>query len=102
MGTVPREKAIPARQFLQNTSLLSAKFGMPDYTDDEGRLITLEYEKFYLITCYTPNSKEGLARIDYRMEFRGISREITYLPSEQTKPVILCGDLNVAHKEIDL
>ena len=80
---------------------LSAKFGMPDYTDDEGRLITLEYEKFYLITCYTPNSKEGLARIDYRMEFEDKLRNYI-LALEQTKPVILCGDLNVAHKEIDL
>ena len=80
---------------------LNAKFGMPDYTDDEGRLITLEYEKFYLITCYTPNSKEGLARIDYRMEFEDKLRNYI-LTLEQTKPVILCGDLNVAHKEIDL
>ena len=74
---------------------------MPDYTDDEGRLITLEYEKFYLITCYTPNSKDGLARIDYRMEFEDKLRNYI-LTLEQTKPVILCGDLNVAHKEIDL
>lgn len=80
---------------------LSVSKGMPDYTDDEGRLITLEYENFYLITSYTPNSKEELARIDYRMDFEDKLR--TYICSlELTKPVILCGDLNVAHKEIDL
>lgn len=80
---------------------LSTVFGMDDYEDDEGRLITLEYENFYLITSYSPNSKEGLARIDYRMDFEDkLRRYITKL--EQTKPVILCGDLNVAHREIDL
>ena len=80
---------------------LNVSTGMPEYTDDEGRLITLEYDSFYLITSYTPNSKEGLARIDYRMDFEDKLR--TYICNlEQTKPVILCGDLNVAHKEIDL
>lgn len=80
---------------------LSTVFGMDGYEDDEGRLITLEYENFYLITSYSPNSKEGLARIDYRMDFENkLRRYITKL--EQTKPVILCGDLNVAHREIDL
>lgn len=80
---------------------LSTVFGMDGYEDDEGRLITLEYENFYLITSYSPNSKEGLVRIDYRMDFEDkLRRYITKL--EQTKPVILCGDLNVAHREIDL
>ena len=80
---------------------LSTVFGMDGYEDDEGRLITLEYENFYLITSYSPNSKEGLARIDYRMDFEDkLRRYITKL--EQAKPVILCGDLNVAHREIDL
>lgn len=80
---------------------LSTVFGMDGYEDDEGRLITLEYENFYLITSYSPNSKEGLARLDYRMDFEDkLRRYITKL--EQTKPVILCGDLNVAHREIDL
>ena len=69
--------------------------------DTEGRLITLEYEKFYLITSYSPNSKEGLARIDYRMDFEDKLRAYM-LKLSQTKPVILCGDLNVAHNEIDL
>ena len=80
---------------------LSVSTGMDDYVDDEGRLITLEYEKFYLITSYSPNSKEGLARIDYRMDFEDKLRAYM-LKLSQTKPVILCGDLNVAHNEIDL
>lgn len=80
---------------------LSVSYGMDNYVDDEGRLITLEYDNFYLITCYTPNSKDGLARIDYRMDFEDLLRAYI-LKLEQTKPVILCGDLNVAHNEIDL
>lgn len=69
--------------------------------DHEGRVITCEYDKFYLVDCYTPNSKEKLARIDYRMEWEDAFR--AYLKKlEQNKPVILCGDLNVAHNEIDL
>ncbi|MBR5521057.1 MAG: exodeoxyribonuclease III [Oscillospiraceae bacterium] len=80
---------------------INVTYGMPDYVDDEGRLITAEYEKFYLITSYTPNSKEELARLDYRMEYEDKLR--TYICKlEETKPVILCGDLNVAHCEIDL
>ena len=80
---------------------LSVATGMDDYVDDEGRLITLEFEKFYLITSYSPNSKEGLARIDYRMDFEDKLRAYM-LKLSQSKPVILCGDLNVAHQEIDL
>ena len=69
--------------------------------DTEGRLITLEFEKFYFITCYTPNAQDGLRRLDYRMQWEDDFRE--YLLSlDKTKPVIFCGDLNVAHKEIDL
>ncbi|KAF1295666.1 exodeoxyribonuclease III [Enterococcus sp. JM4C] len=69
--------------------------------DQEGRLITLEYADFYLITCYTPNSQNELKRLDYRMTWEIAFRE--YLNELKTKkPVILCGDLNVAHKEIDL
>lgn len=72
-----------------------------DEHDKEGRVITLEFEKFYLVNVYTPNSKRGLERLDYRMiwenEFRKFLKEL-----ESTKPVVLCGDLNVAHKEIDL
>ncbi len=69
--------------------------------DTEGRVITLEYETFYLVTCYTPNSQEGLKRLAYRMEWEDELRD--YLLSlDKTKPVIYCGDLNVAHQEIDL
>ena len=69
--------------------------------DHEGRLITLEYEKFFLVCCYTPNAQDGLRRLDYRMDWEDDLRE--YLISlDKTKPVIYCGDLNVAHREIDL
>ena len=69
--------------------------------DTEGRMITLEYETLYLINVYTPNSKDELARLPYRMEWEDDVR--AYLKKlEQTKPVVLCGDLNVAHEEIDL
>ena len=80
---------------------LSIHFGMDDYVDDEGRLITAEYENFYLITSYTPNSKEALARLEYRMDFEDKLRAYM-VKLGKTKPVILCGDLNVAHEEIDL
>ena len=67
----------------------------------EGRVITLEMDKFYLVNCYTPNSKEKLARLDYRMKWEDDFRN--YLINlDSKKPVILCGDLNVAHNEIDL
>ena len=68
--------------------------------DQEGRIITAEYEKFYLVNCYTPNSKRELERLEYRMIWEDEIRK--YLKKlEETKPVIYCGDLNVAHKEID-
>jgi exodeoxyribonuclease-3 len=69
--------------------------------DHEGRVITLEYPEYYVITCYTPNSKDGLLRLDYRMEWE--DAYLAYLKGlEEKKPVIFCGDLNVAHEEIDL
>ncbi len=69
--------------------------------DKEGRVITLEVEKFFFVTCYTPNSQNELARLDYRMEWEDAFR--TYIIGlDKIKPVVLCGDLNVAHKEIDL
>ena len=72
-----------------------------DELDTEGRLITLEYPQFYLITCYTPNAQQGLARIDHRLKWDEAFRE--YLCRlDREKPVIVCGDLNVAHQEIDL
>lgn len=69
--------------------------------DKEGRVITCEYEGFFLVTCYTPNSQRGLARLDYRMEWEEDFRKYLNM-LDQVKPVVLCGDLNVAHKEIDL
>lgn len=69
--------------------------------DTEGRLITLEYPEFYLVTCYTPNAQQELARIDHRLRWDAAFRD--YLKQlDEKKPVIICGDLNVAHKEIDL
>mgnify|MGYP001000665940 FL=1 len=81
---------------------LSIKYGLGiDEHDNEGRAITLEYENFYLVNVYTPNSQRELARLDYRMtwedDFRNYLKEL-----DSIKPVIMCGDLNVAHKEIDL
>ncbi len=69
--------------------------------DQEGRIITLEYEKFFLVNCYTPNSKRELERLEYRMIWEDEFRNYL-LKLDKIKPVILCGDLNVAHKEIDL
>lgn len=72
-----------------------------DEHDHEGRVITLEYEGFYMVTVYTPNSQNELARLDYRMKWEEDFR--AYLKKlEENKPVIVCGDMNVAHKEIDL
>ena len=68
---------------------------------DEGRVLTLEYPNYYLVTCYTPNAQDGLARIDYRMDFEDDFR--AYLGRlKGEKPTVVCGDLNVAHEEIDL
>lgn len=72
-----------------------------DEHDNEGRVITLEFDNHYFVTCYTPNSQRELARLDYRMEWENAFRK--YLNGlDKKKPVVLCGDLNVAHKEIDL
>ncbi len=81
---------------------LSVKYGMGiEEHDNEGRLITLEYDDFFLVTCYTPNSKQELLRLDYRMVWEDVFRNYL-LELNKTKSVIVCGDLNVAHKEIDL
>ena len=69
--------------------------------DNEGRVITLEFDSFFLVNCYTPNSKRELERLDYRMVWEDEFRNYL-LKLNETKPVIMCGDLNVAHKEIDL
>ena len=72
-----------------------------DQHDHEGRVITLEMENFYLVTVYTPNSQDGLKRLDYRMQWEDDFRNYLHMLDEK-KPVIICGDLNVAHQEIDL
>lgn len=81
---------------------LSVRFGIGiEEHDQEGRVICLEYPAYYFVTCYTPNSQDGLKRLDYRMRWE--DDFLAYLQSlDEKKPLILCGDLNVAHKEIDL
>ncbi|MBR6701011.1 MAG: exodeoxyribonuclease III [Firmicutes bacterium] len=81
---------------------LSVTYGLGiEEHDKEGRVITLEYQDYYVVTCYTPNSQPELARLDYRMTWEDAFK--AHLKSlDEKKPVIFCGDLNVAHKEIDL
>ena len=81
---------------------LSVQYGLgqPEH-DREGRVLNLEFDDFYLVNVYTPNSQRGLARLEYRLEWEDVFRE--YLKElDSKKPVIICGDLNVAHKEIDI
>lgn len=87
--------------FTRRTPLsVSYNLGIPEH-DSEGRMITLEYEDFYLVCVYTPNSQDGLRRLDYRMSWEDDFRD--YLCElDKSKPVIVCGDMNVAHEEIDL
>ena len=81
---------------------INVKYGIGiEEHDKEGRVITLEFEKFYMVTIYTPNSKRELERLEYRQIWEDEIRKYL-LKLNQTKPVIMCGDLNVAHKEIDL
>ncbi|MFC4024809.1 exodeoxyribonuclease III [Oceanobacillus longus] len=81
---------------------IRVKYGLgPDDFQEEGRIITLEYEEFYLVNVYTPNSKRDLSRLDYRLDWEDeLYRYLKKL--DEIKPVIYCGDLNVAHQEIDL
>ena len=80
---------------------LSVTYGLNGEHLDEGRVITCEYDGFYFVCCYVPNAQDGLKRIDYRMEFEDAMR--AYLSElDKKKPVVYCGDLNVAHNEIDL
>ncbi|MCD5414423.1 MAG: exodeoxyribonuclease III [Clostridiales bacterium] len=97
-----RKKGYSGTAIYSKIKPISVKYGMNiEEHDQEGRVITLEFEKFYLVNVYTPNSKRELLRLDYRMiwedDFRAFLEEL-----DKMKPVILCGDLNVAHKEIDL
>ncbi|TBL69702.1 exodeoxyribonuclease III [Paenibacillus thalictri] len=80
---------------------ISVRYGMEEDSEPEGRIITLEFETFYLVTVYTPNAKRDLSRLDYRVEWEIRFRD--YLKQlDELKPVIVCGDLNVAHEEIDI
>lgn len=80
---------------------LSVHYGLEENSEPEGRVITLEFDGFYLVNVYTPNAKRDLSRLDYRLEWENRFR--SYLQQLDTlKPVIVCGDLNVAHQEIDL
>ena len=82
---------------------LSVSYGMGiDEHDHEGRVITLEFEDLFLVTCYTPNSQDGLKRLDYRMKWEDDFRNYLHQLEAKGKPVVVCGDLNVAHQEIDL
>ncbi len=80
---------------------LSVAYGIKGEHDNEGRVITLEYPEYYLICCYVPNAQDGLKRIEYRLEFEEAMRNYM-VELDAHKPVIYCGDLNVAHNEIDL
>lgn len=96
------KKGYSGTAIFSKTEPLNVTYGIGiEEHDKEGRVITAEYDDFFLVTCYTPNSKRGLLRLDYRQVWEDAFRD--YLVTlNKTKPVILCGDLNVAHKEIDL
>ena len=96
------KKGYSGTAIFAKTAPISVAYGVGiDELDTEGRMITLEYDDFYLVTCYTPNAQQELARIDHRLKWDDAFR--AYLQClDQKKPVIVCGDLNVAHQEIDL
>ena len=92
------KKGYSGTAILTRTEPLSVTYDFGgDEHRHEGRIITAEFPQFYLVCCYTPNSQDGLKRLDYRMRWEDDLREL-----DQTKPVVYCGDLNVAHREIDL
>ncbi len=96
------KKGYSGTAIFTKTEPIQVSYGMGiEEHDQEGRIITAEFDTHYLVTCYTPNSKRALERLDYRMiwedDFRNYLKKL-----EERKPIVLCGDLNVAHKEIDL
>ena len=97
-----KKKGYSGTAIFTKTEPLSVSYGIGiEEHDDEGRVICLEFDKFYVVTVYTPNSQRELARLSYRMKWE--DDFLFYLKKlEEKKPVIFCGDLNVAHKEIDL
>ncbi|NLY20997.1 MAG: exodeoxyribonuclease III [Tissierellia bacterium] len=96
------KKGYSGTAILSKVEPISVSYGIGiEHHDQEGRVITAEYDNFYLVNCYTPNSQKELARLEYRMEWESDFKD--YLRRlDDVKPVILCGDLNVAHNEIDL
>ena len=96
------KKGYSGTALITKTEPLTVTYGLgiPEH-DTEGRVITAEYEDFYLVCCYTPNAQNELARIDYRMQWEDDFRAYL-IELDKKKPVVLCGDLNVAHEEIDL
>ena len=95
------KKGYSGTAVFSKTEPISVTYGMNGAHLDEGRVITCEYEDFYFVCCYVPNAQPELKRLDYRMEFEDAMRE--YLSGlDKKKPVVYCGDLNVAHNEIDL
>lgn len=97
-----QKKGYSGTAIFSKNKALDVKYGIGiEEHDNEGRVITLEFEDFYFVTVYTPNSQQGLKRLEYRMQWEDDFRD--YLNRlDEIKPVIMCGDLNVAHKEIDL
>ncbi len=96
------KKGYSGTAIFTKTKPLNVEYGIgAEKHDQEGRVITLEFEKFFFVTVYTPNSKSELERLDYRQEWEDDFRAFL-LDKNKIKPVIICGDLNVAHKEIDL
>lgn len=96
------KKGYSGTLILTKTKPISESYGIGiEEHDKEGRVITLEFEKFYMVNCYTPNSKRELERLEYRQKWEDDFRNYLITLNEK-KPVILCGDLNVAHQEIDL
>ena len=98
----PRSPGNPRKALAFPSRYISVSYGLGiEEHDHEGRVITAEFPEYYIVTCYTPNSKDGLARLDYRMTWEDAF--LAYLKKlEEKKPVIFCGDLNVAVEEIDL
>lgn len=97
-----QKKGYSGTAIFSKNKAIGVKYGIGiEEHDNEGRVITLEFEDFYFVTVYTPNSQQGLKRLDYRMKWEDDFRE--YLNRlDEVKPVIMCGDLNVAHADIDL
>lgn len=96
------KKGYSGTAIFTRTEPLRVQYGVGvEELDNEGRLITLEFEKYYLVTCYTPNAQDGLKRIEHRMAWDDAFRA-HLMALDAAKPVVACGDLNVAHQEIDL